>query len=187
MCSTSGQCRSAASIARSGSSANAVRASRCRTDRAAVGDQPKPGMARRRRAARDRDRVVAAEARHVDVGIGHEGRAVAFVAEAPGRAGMAEFETGASELRLSVGEIGHRIERRRWRARCGGWSRPVRWWPHRQVHRPKAGPGQGHERRSRPLQWPKVDATSVPAALRSYSPPVVLRFEFPAGDATAAA
>ena len=80
----------------SGSAMKAARASACRRDRAARRDTTQSsGCPAVDDAARDADRIVAAEARHIDVRIGREGRAVAFVVEAPDRAGEAVVRTPA--------------------------------------------------------------------------------------------
>ena len=73
-------------------------------------DRPEIGVARARDAAADRDRIVAAIARHIDIGMLGEGGAIAFVAEAPGGATVIDFELGTSFLRSPVGEIRNRIE-----------------------------------------------------------------------------
>ena len=73
-------------------------------------DQPQPGVARNPDPAHDRDRVVAAEARHIDVGIGHEGGAVALVAEPPHRTGVGKLEGPAADERVAIGEVGDRVE-----------------------------------------------------------------------------
>ena len=57
-----------------------------------------------------RYRVVAAEARHVDVRVGDEGGPVAFVAKAPDHPGEGVLERVSSRRRRPVDEIGHRIE-----------------------------------------------------------------------------
>ena len=77
---------------------------------AVLAAQPQLRIAGARDAARDAERIVAPETRHVDVRIGREGRPVALVAEAPGHAREAVFDLGAAELRLAFGEICDRIE-----------------------------------------------------------------------------
>ena len=55
-------------------------------------DQPEPGVAGHGDAARHVDRVVAAELRAVDIGMGDEGGAVALVVETPDRPGLGGLE-----------------------------------------------------------------------------------------------
>ena len=75
-----------------------------------VEHDPQRRDSRRRDAARDADRIVAAVARHIDVRVGREGRAVALIVEAPDRAGVAVLEFRPARDRLAVGEIGDRID-----------------------------------------------------------------------------
>ena len=56
------------------------------------------------------DRIVAAELRAVDLGMGDKGGAVALVAEAPDRAGLGGLEVGRPLRRPGIGEIGDGIE-----------------------------------------------------------------------------
>ena len=63
-------------------------------------------MAGARDIARDRDRVVTAIMRHVDLGIGPERRAVALIVKAPGHAAMFQFEVFPPEFRHPIGEVG---------------------------------------------------------------------------------
>ena len=56
--------------------------------------RPQQRIARHRDAAAERDRVIAAVARHVDLGVGDEGGLVAFIAESPDRPGIARFLVG---------------------------------------------------------------------------------------------
>ena len=83
-------------------------------------DQPERRMSRRRRAARHRHRIVAAEARHIHLGSGRECRTVAFVLEPPGRAAGAQFQLGAAFFRRGLDEIGDRVEAIDGQARCSG-------------------------------------------------------------------
>ena len=104
-------CARAASMMRPGSARKGRAPARYRTDRAArPATSPEQRMARHRTAARDRDRVVAAEARHIDVGMLRKGAAVAFIAEPPDRRRSRSIQLGRPDLRLAVGEIGDRIE-----------------------------------------------------------------------------
>ena len=59
-----------------------------------AGNEPDVWIARDRDAARDADRIIAAEARHVDVGVRCEGVAIANIAEAPDHAAIAQLEIG---------------------------------------------------------------------------------------------
>src|SRR4051794_23519857 len=87
-----------------------ARFSSAEQEQALAGNQPEPRIARRRYAARDVDRVVAAELRAVDIGMAEENAAVALVAEAPDRAGLRGLEIGAAGERSGVGEESHRVE-----------------------------------------------------------------------------
>ena len=68
--------------------------------------QPKPGLARHRDPACQIDRVVTAELGAVDLGMGHEGGAVALVAEAPDGAGLGGLEIGDALGSPGIGKIG---------------------------------------------------------------------------------
>src|SRR5438477_190424 len=61
-------------------------------------------------AASQIDRIIAAELGAVDLGMGDEGGAVAFVAEAPDRARSRGLEVRQTLDRDRIGEIGHGIE-----------------------------------------------------------------------------
>ena len=61
-------------------------------------DQPEPGVAGNRDAARQIDRVVAAELGTVNLRMGDKGGAVALVAETPDRAGLGGLELRQAEL-----------------------------------------------------------------------------------------
>jgi hypothetical protein len=73
-------------------------------------NDPKVRVSGSRHPARDPDRIVAAITRHVDIGIGDESGAVAFVVEAPDRAGETVFEFRASGDRLAGGEVSDGID-----------------------------------------------------------------------------
>ena len=67
-----------------------------------AGHRPEQRVARHRSAARDRHRVVAAEARHIDLRMLGKGRPIALVAEAPDRAVEAQFQVRAADFRLGL-------------------------------------------------------------------------------------
>src|SRR6516225_723146 len=73
-------------------------------------DQPKPRVTRHHHAAANPHRIVAAEARHVDAGIGHVSGPVPGASKSPCRTGKWLFELAFSLQRLAVGKIGDRIE-----------------------------------------------------------------------------
>ena len=71
---------------------------------------PEPGIAGEGDAARHVDRIVAAELRAIDVGMGDKGGAVALIAETPDRAGFRRLEVGQPQHRMAVDEIGDGVE-----------------------------------------------------------------------------
>ena len=106
----SGQFRSAASMAFSGSAGKGrPRLGAVEQIKPLLRDQPELGMPRRCRAARHRHRIMAAEARRIDLGSACEGRTVAFVLEPPGGAAGAQFQAGAALFRRGIDKIGNRI------------------------------------------------------------------------------
>ena len=111
-CSSSGQ--RASSLCRSDrASGSAAKASRCllaaEQIKPLARDQPEPGITGNRDAARQIDRVVAAELGTVNLGMGDKGGAVALVAKAPDDAGLDGLELRQAELGAGIGEIGHRV------------------------------------------------------------------------------
>ena len=75
-----------------------------------AGDHPDARVARRRHAAADPDRIVAAEPRHIDLRVGGEGAEIAGIAKSPDHPGMPVLEFALPECRRAVGEIGHGVE-----------------------------------------------------------------------------
>ena len=73
-------------------------------------DQPEPGITGIGDAARQIDRVVAAELGPVDIRMGDKGRAIALVAEAPDRAGLRGLELRQPHFGSGIDEIGDRVE-----------------------------------------------------------------------------
>ena len=73
-------------------------------------DQPEPGVAGKGDAARQIDRVVAAELGAVNIGMGDKRSAIALVAETPDRAGFGGLEVRQTDHGAGVGEIGDGVE-----------------------------------------------------------------------------
>jgi hypothetical protein len=73
-------------------------------------NQPEPGVTGDGNAARQIDRVVAAEPRTVDIGMGDKGGAIALVAETPDRAGRGGLEVRQTDRGASIDEIGHGVK-----------------------------------------------------------------------------
>ena len=71
---------------------------------------PEPGVAGKGHAARHVDRVITAELRAIDVGMGDKGGAVALIVETPDRSGFGRLEVGQPEHRMAVDEIGDGVE-----------------------------------------------------------------------------
>ena len=59
---------------------------------ALLDDHPDARIARRRHTPADADRIVAAEARHIDLRVAGEGAQIAGIAKPPDRAGVAVLE-----------------------------------------------------------------------------------------------
>ena len=78
-------------------------------EEAVVLDGEDRGIARRRDPARDRHRIIAAEAGGVDGGIGQECCAIALIGETPGGAVPDQLVGREAENRVSRGEIGDGI------------------------------------------------------------------------------
>ena len=139
-----------------------------------LGDQPERGMSRRRRAARHRHRIVAAEARRIDL------------RRAPRRPRgclrcwnrqIAPSERNSSSarpcFRRGIDEIGDRVEAIDGQAGVAVDRPPIRSW--RRRSRASAEPAASAARpRKSHQQGSEMTPTSVPAALPSYSAPVVL-------------
>src|SRR5262249_61905723 len=73
-------------------------------------DDPKSRVAGYRHPARHPHRIVAAEARHVDVGIEGKGCPVGLAVEAPDPPAMGQLEGVLSRNSLAVDEVGDRVE-----------------------------------------------------------------------------
>src|SRR6202035_1691272 len=73
-------------------------------------DQPEPRIAGDGDAAGQIDRVVAAELRAINVGMGDKGGAIALVAETPDGACLRGLEVLAADLGAGVDEIGDGVE-----------------------------------------------------------------------------
>src|SRR5438270_1343056 len=72
--------------------------------------QPEPRIAGHGDAARQIDRIVAAELRTVDFGMGDKRGAIALIAETTGGAGLGSLVFLIADLRAGVGVIADRIE-----------------------------------------------------------------------------
>src|SRR5579871_4201995 len=73
-------------------------------------DHEETGIAGKRHAAGDVDRVIAAELGAIDLRVGHEGGAVALIVEAPDGAGLGGLEIGQAQDSLVLRKIGDGVE-----------------------------------------------------------------------------
>src|SRR3954469_7213894 len=71
-------------------------------------DQPESWVTRKGDAARQIERVVAAELRPINIGMGDKKSAIPLVAEAPDRPRLRRLEVRKTDQRTGVGEIGDR-------------------------------------------------------------------------------